>query len=54
MNKVFEKVTKIKEDKEGENMLMAPIEKNIVELCEDALLQYRQYMLELYSSMKQI
>jgi hypothetical protein len=27
LNKVFEKMSLMKEDKEGENMLMAPIEK---------------------------
>lgn len=27
---------------------------SIVERCQEALLQYRQYMLELYSSIKQV
>lgn len=52
LNKVFHNLVKYKEDREGENKLMEPIEKSIIMSCEEALLKYRQYMLELYTSMK--
>ena len=53
LNKVFEKIAKQKADLEGENQLMGPIEQTILTRCEEALLKYRQYALELYDSLKQ-
>ena len=53
LNKVFEKISKQKADQEGENQLMMPIEDVIVMRCQEALLSYRQYALQLYDSLKQ-
>lgn len=53
LNKVFEKIAKEKADLEGENQLMGPIERTIIARCQEALLKYRKYALELYDSLKQ-